>query len=182
MHRARDDCPLNEEKFMSEEQMVTYELEGEIACRANTQAQLLQPMCRSNCGSHRTAGKKQMRHIFGHGDNFGRLIYAGRRKLENGRSERCHFRSIARIISKRWRGAISHSSRRCMALPWRWSETARPRTSVSRETAYFGLPEGTRGIYRRGGSVRVPADRFCPMQDMMLTSRVLKADEAKLCE
>ena len=52
---------------------------------------------------------------------------------------------------------------------------------VADETTYFGLPEGTRGIFiGGGGSVRVARlIGFARMQDMMLTGRVLKADEAE---
>ena len=52
---------------------------------------------------------------------------------------------------------------------------------VADETTFFGLPEGTRGIFiGGGGSVRVARlIGFARMQDMMLTGRVLKADEAE---
>jgi enoyl-CoA hydratase/carnithine racemase len=52
---------------------------------------------------------------------------------------------------------------------------------VGDETTYFGLPEGTRGIYiGGGGSVRIARILgFSRMQDMMLTGRVLKADEGE---
>ena len=51
---------------------------------------------------------------------------------------------------------------------------------VADETTFFGLPEGTRGIFiGGGGSVRVARlIGFARMQDMMLTGRVLKPDEA----
>ena len=52
---------------------------------------------------------------------------------------------------------------------------------VADATTYFGLPEGTRGIFiGGGGSVRVARlIGFARMQDMMLTGRVLKYDEAE---
>ncbi len=52
---------------------------------------------------------------------------------------------------------------------------------VADETTFFGLPEGTRGIFiGGGGSVRVARLLgFARMQDMMLTGRVLKPDEAE---
>ena len=50
---------------------------------------------------------------------------------------------------------------------------------VADDTAFFALPEGSRGIFVGGGSVRIPkligAHR---MLDMMLTGRVYKAAEA----
>ena len=52
---------------------------------------------------------------------------------------------------------------------------------VAAETAFFALPEGTRGIFiGGGGSVRVARlIGFARMQDMMLTGRALKPDEAE---
>lgn len=51
---------------------------------------------------------------------------------------------------------------------------------VADETAYFGLPEGTRGIFLGGGgSVRVSKlIGFSRVTEMMLTGHVLDADEA----
>src|SRR3981189_3385369 len=52
---------------------------------------------------------------------------------------------------------------------------------VADETTFFALPEGTRGIFiGGGGSVRVARLLgFARMQDMMLTGRVLKPDDAE---
>ncbi|RZJ09478.1 MAG: crotonase/enoyl-CoA hydratase family protein, partial [Rubrivivax sp.] len=52
---------------------------------------------------------------------------------------------------------------------------------VADETAYFGLPEGQRGIFvGGGGSVRIPrlVGVAC-MTDMMLTGRVLDVNDAE---
>jgi len=51
---------------------------------------------------------------------------------------------------------------------------------VADDTAYFGLPEGQRGIFvGGGGSVRIPRLMgVARMTDMMLTGRVYDADEA----
>lgn len=50
---------------------------------------------------------------------------------------------------------------------------------VGDETSYFGLPEGKRGIYiGGGGSVRVARIiGFSRMQDLMLTGRIVRAEE-----
>ncbi|WP_457419356.1 crotonase/enoyl-CoA hydratase family protein [Roseateles sp. P5_E7] len=52
---------------------------------------------------------------------------------------------------------------------------------VADDSAYFGLPEGQRGIFvGGGGSVRIPRlIGVARMTDMMLTGRVLDADEAE---
>lgn len=52
---------------------------------------------------------------------------------------------------------------------------------VADESAFFALPEGTRGIFvGGGGSVRVPKlIGAARMADMMFTGRVYKADEAE---
>src|ERR671937_673879 len=105
---------------MSEEQTVTYELEGEIALVG------LNRPDKRNCFNPTVM--KQLREaierageeakcgiIFGHGDNFcAGPPKAGRRVGRSG----CRFRSTATPISRRWRAAISRSSRRCTARPW----------------------------------------------------------------
>jgi enoyl-CoA hydratase/carnithine racemase len=52
---------------------------------------------------------------------------------------------------------------------------------VADETTFFGLPEGTRGIFvGGGGSIRVARlIGYARMQDMMLTGRVLSAEQAE---
>jgi enoyl-CoA hydratase/carnithine racemase len=52
---------------------------------------------------------------------------------------------------------------------------------VAEDSTYYGLPEGQRGIFvGGGGSVRVPRlIGFSRMSDMMLTGRVLDADEGQ---
>ena len=52
---------------------------------------------------------------------------------------------------------------------------------VAEDSAYFGLPEGQRGIFvGGGGSVRIPRLMgTARMTDMMLTGRVYDADEAE---
>jgi len=52
---------------------------------------------------------------------------------------------------------------------------------VAEDSAYFGLPEGQRGIFvGGGGSVRIPRLMgTARMADMMLTGRVFSADEAE---
>lgn len=54
---------------------------------------------------------------------------------------------------------------------------------VAEDTAYFGLPEGQRGLFvGGGGSARIPRLMgVARMSDMMLTGRVYDVDEAVAC-
>ncbi|MEO8297271.1 MAG: crotonase/enoyl-CoA hydratase family protein [Burkholderiales bacterium] len=54
---------------------------------------------------------------------------------------------------------------------------------VADDSAYFGLPEGQRGIFvGGGGSVRIPRLMgTARMMDMMLTGRVFDADQGERC-
>ena len=176
---------------MSEEQTVTYELEGEIALVG------LNRPDKRNCFNPTVM--KQLREaierageeakcgiIFGHGDNFcaGLDLRWAAENWKTGRSERLPFPVQSQHLF-RGDGARQHSrsSRRCTARRWAagW-RPPRPRISASRtKRRSSALPEGTRGIFiGGGGSVRVARlIGFARMQDMMLTGRVLKADEAE---
>jgi enoyl-CoA hydratase/carnithine racemase len=49
---------------------------------------------------------------------------------------------------------------------------------VGDETAFFGLPEGQRGIFVGGGTVRIQrVIGYSLMADLMLTGRLLSAEE-----
>jgi (methylthio)acryloyl-CoA hydratase len=54
---------------------------------------------------------------------------------------------------------------------------------VAEDSAFYGLPEGTRGIFvGGGGSVRISRlIGVARMTDLMLTGRVLDADEGQQC-
>jgi (methylthio)acryloyl-CoA hydratase len=55
---------------------------------------------------------------------------------------------------------------------------AAPNRRVAEPSAYYGLPEGQRGIFLGGGSVRIPRlIGLQRVQDMMFTGRTLSADE-----
>ena len=175
---------------MSEEKMVTYELDGEIALvglnrpdkkncfNPEVSAQLRTAILRA--GEEAKCGI-----IFGHGDNFcaGLDLRWAAESWKTGRSERLpfqfnrntHFEVLAR-------GNIPFIAALHGATLGGGLETASAaHIRVADETTYFGLPEGTRGIFiGGGGSVRVARlVGFARMQDMMLTGRVVKADEAE---
>src|SRR5262249_31150405 len=112
------------------------------------------------------------------------LICAGRQRI--GRTDSpngCRFGSIATPISRRWPAATSRSSPRCTALRWVvvWKRQP-PRISASPTKPHISdCPRG------RAASSSAAAGRggvrgligFARMQDMMLTGRVLKCDEAE---
>ena len=152
------------------------------------QAQLLQPgrdegSCarRSSAPARRrsAASSSAMATISAPGS-----ICAGRRKAGRpGARSGCRFSSTATPISRRWRAATSPSSRRCTARRWAaGSRRPRPRISASRTK-----PRSSPCPRERAASSSAAAARcawrgcigFARMQDMMLTGRVLKADEAE---
>ena len=123
--------------------------------------------------------------IFGHGDNFcaGLDLRWAAESWKTGRSERLPFQFNRNTYFEAMaRGNIPFIAALHGATLGGGLETAAAaHIRVADETTFFGLPEGTRGIFiGGGGSVRVARlIGFARMQDMMLTGRVLKADEAE---
>ena len=123
--------------------------------------------------------------IFGHGDNFcaGLDLRWAAESWKTGRSERLpfqfnrntYFEAMARGNIPVHRGAARRDAGRRARDGRGRAYPRRRRNHVLR------LPEGTRGIFiGGGGSVRVARLLgFARMQDMMLTGRVLKPDEAE---
>jgi (methylthio)acryloyl-CoA hydratase len=175
---------------MSEEQTVTYELDGEIAlvgldrpdkrnCFNPTVMQQLRDAI------ERAGEEAKCGIIFGHGDNFcaGLDLRWAAENWKNGRSQRLPFPFNRNTYFEAMaRGNIPFIAALHGATLGGGLETAAAaHIRVADETTYFGLPEGTRGIFiGGGGSVRVARlIGFARMQDMMLTGRVLKCDEAE---
>ena len=175
---------------MSEEQTVTYELEGEIALVGFNRPD------KRNCFNPTVS--KQLRQaidrageeakcgiIFGHGDNFcaGLDLRWAAENWKTGRSERLPFPfNRNSFFEAMARGNIPFIAALHGATLGGGLETAAAaHIRVADETTFFGLPEGTRGIFiGGGGSVRVARLLgFARMQDLMLTGRVLKPDEAE---
>src|ERR1700749_4556110 len=150
---------------MSEEQTVTYELEGEIALVG------LNRPDKRNCFNPTVM--KQLRNaierageeakygiIFGHGENFcaGLDLRWAAESWKSGRSDRLPFRfNRETYYEVMARGHIPFIAALHGATLGGGLETAAAaHIRVADETAYFGLPEGTRGIFiGGGGSVRV---------------------------
>ena len=123
--------------------------------------------------------------IFGHGDNFcaGLDLRWAAENWKTGRSERLPFPFNRNTYFEAMaRGNIPFIAALHGATLGGGLETAAAaHIRVADETTFFALPEGTRGIFiGGGGSVRVARLLgFARMQDMMLTGRVLKPDEAE---
>src|ERR1700744_1016879 len=175
---------------MSEEQTVTYELEGEIALvglNRPDKRNCFNPdvMKALRAAIERAGEEAKCGIIFGHGDNFcaGLDLRWAAENWKTGRSERLPFPFNRKpYFEAMARGNIPFIAAVHGATLGGGLETAAAaHIRVGAETAYFGLPEGTRGIFiGGGGSVRVGRRiGFSRMQDMRLTGRVLKVDEAE---
>src|SRR5436305_4294909 len=177
-------------EVMSEQHTVTYELDGEVALVG------LDRPDKRNCFNPTVM--KQLREaierageeakcgiIFGHGENFcaGLDLRWAAENWKDGQSRRLPFAfNRQTYFEEMERGNIPFIAALHGATLGGGLETAAAaHIRVADETTYFGLPEGTRGIFiGGGGSVRVARlVGFARMQDMMLTGRVLKVDEAE---
>jgi enoyl-CoA hydratase/carnithine racemase len=181
---------LNKEQFMSEEKTITYELEGEIALiglNRPDKRNCFNPtvMKELRAAVERAGEEAKCGIIFGHGDNFcaGLDLRWAAENWKNGRSQRLPFPFNRNTFFEAMaRGNIPFIAALHGATLGGGLETAAAaHIRVADETTFFALPEGTRGIFiGGGGSVRVARlIGFARMQDMMLTGRVLKPEEAE---
>jgi enoyl-CoA hydratase/carnithine racemase len=175
---------------MSEEQPVTYELEGEIALvglnRPDKRNCFNPAVMKQLRGAIERAGEQaKCGIIFGHGDNFcaGLDLRWAAENWKSGRSQRLPFAFNRNTYFEAMaRGNIPFIAALHGATLGGGLETAAAaHIRVADETTYFGLPEGTRGIFvGGGGSIRVARlIGYARMQDMMLTGRVLSAEQAE---
>jgi len=175
---------------MSEEETVTYELDGEIALvglnrpdKRNCFNPLVMQQLRA--AIERAGQEAKCGVIFGHGDNFcaGLDLRWAAQNWKEGRSQRLPFPfNRHTYFEEMARGNIPFIAALHGATLGGGLETAAAaHIRVADESTYFGLPEGTRGIFiGGGGSVRVARlIGFARMQDMMLTGRVLTAEQAE---
>jgi len=178
------------------EQLVTYELDGDVALvginRAEKRNAISEPvMAQLHEAFLRAADEARCGVLFGHGDNFS----AGLDLAEAA----ARFRSGAPSTHRtrgRWTVPLDQVARG--GLPWIAAlrgaciggglEIASAcHIRVADETSFFALPEGKRGIFvGGGGSVRIQRlIGYARMADMMLTGRTLSAAEgerANLCQ
>ena len=172
------------------EQVVTYELENEVALiglnrpdKRNCLSPDLQSQLRE--AALRAGEEAKCGILFGYGENFcaGLDLAWAAENWKEGKAQRLPFRynreQYQEVIA---RGNIPFIAALHGATLGGGFETAAcAHIRIADETTFFGLPEGTRGIYiGGGGSVRIARlIGFSRMQDMMLTGRVLKPEEAE---
>jgi enoyl-CoA hydratase/carnithine racemase len=183
-------CPAEPGEVMSEEQTVTYELEGEVALvglnRPDKRNCFNPTVMKQLRGAIERAGEEaKCGIIFGHGENFcaGLDLRWAADNWKNGRSRRLPFPfNRNTYFEEMARGNIPFIAALHGATLGGGLETAAAaHIRVADATAFFGLPEGTRGIFvGGGGSIRVARlIGYARMQDMMLTGRVLSAEQAE---
>lgn len=178
------------------EQLVTYDLEGDVALVGINRAEKrnaisMQVMSELHSAFLRATDEARCGVLFGHGDNFS----AGLDLAEAS----ARFKSGAASSPKtrgRWNAPLDQVARG--GLPWIAAlkgaciggglEIASAcHIRVADETTFFALPEGKRGIFvGGGGSVRIQRLMgYARMADLMLTGRALGAwegERANLCQ
>src|SRR6202050_5461721 len=175
---------------MSDETTVTYELDGEIALvglnrpdKRNCFTPTVMKQLRE--AIERAGEEAKCGIIFGHGDNFcaGLDLRWAAENWKNGQSQRLPFPFNRNTYFEAMaRGNIPFIAALHGATLGGGLETAAAaHIRVADDTTFLGLPGGPRGIFGGGGgSIRVARlIGFARMQDMMLTGRVLKAEEAE---
>jgi len=145
---------------MSEEQTVTYELDGEIALvglNRPDKRNCFNPtvMQQLRVAIERAGEEAKCGIIFGHGDNFcaGLDLRWAAENWKTGRSQRLPFPfNRNTYFEEMARGNIPFIAALHGATLGGGLETAAAaHIRVADETTYFGLPEGTRGIFIGGG-------------------------------
>ncbi|CEH49296.1 crotonase/enoyl-CoA hydratase family protein [Xanthomonas citri pv. durantae] len=171
---------------MSESQEITFQLEGDIALiginRQHKRNAMHQAMF-EKIGEYVTAAQNSARVgiLFGHGDHFSSGLDLSEHKERTPIDTMHDSRAQGAIMDRIEQGKIPWISALSGATIGAGFElAAATHIRVADTSAFFALPEGRRGIYVGGGaSVRVARlITVTRMIDMMLTARVLTADEA----
>ena len=166
---------------------VTYALEGAVALigldRAEKRNAISNALIEALAQAvERASAEAKAAVIFGHGDHFSAGLdlaeHAERTPIEGIH----HSRRWHAVFDRIERGAIPFVAAIHGATVGGGMElAAAAQVRVADETAFFALPEGSRGIFvGGGGSVRVARlVGAARMADMMLTGRVLSAEEGE---
>jgi enoyl-CoA hydratase/carnithine racemase len=176
---------------MSDENVVTYERDGDLALiglNRPDKRNAMSPELREQllAAVLRAGDEAKCAILFGHGSNFCAgldLARASQTWNAAGGMQRLPFRYNRETeMEAIARGRIPVvAALHGATLGGGFEMAAAAHIRVADETTFFGLPEGARGIFvGGGGSVRIARlIGFARMQDMMLTGRVLKPDEAE---
>lgn len=174
------------------DQLVTYELEGKVAKiglnrPAKRNALSSELSAQLNDAVARASAEAAAGMIFSHGDHFcAGLDLAEAMTWMNDHDRHLELRigsaAAARPFDTIARGSIpfvAAISGACIGGGFELASSCHIR--VADETAFFALPEGQRGIYiGGGGSVRIARLLgVARMSDLMLTGRVLTAEEGE---
>lgn len=171
---------------MSDIQEITFQIEGDVALiginRPHKRNAMRQDMF-EQIGEYVSAAQRSARVgiLFGHGTHFSAGLdlaeHKGRTPIDTMHDSRAQGAIMNRIEQGNipWIAALNGAT---IGAGFELASSAHIR--VADASAFFALPEGRRGIYVGGGaSVRVARlISAARMIDMMLTSRVLTADEA----
>lgn len=171
---------------MSDIQEITFQIEGDIALiginRPNKRNAMRQDMF-EQVGEYVAAAQRSAKVgiLFGHGEHFSSGLDLGEHKARTPIDTMHDSRAQGAIMNRIEQGKIPWIAALSGATIGAGFElAAAAHLRVADASAFFALPEGRRGIYVGGGaSVRVARlISTARMIDLMLTSRVLKADEA----
>lgn len=173
------------------EQLITYELDGDIALiglnRVAKRNAMHPPMADALVeAAHRANEEARAAVIFGHGEHFcgglDLVATAKARAAEPADQQKMSRHSAHLGFDCIARAKIPYFSALQGAVIGMGLElAATTHVRVADTTAFFGLPEALRGIFvGGGGSVRIQRlVGYARMADMMLTRRILSADEAR---
>ncbi len=176
------------------EQLVTYEVEGDVALiglnRASKRNAINDEVLRQvRDAAQRATQEAKAGVIYGHGDNFsaGLDLAEAASWLKPGapRKKRGRWHRPFDLIARGQIPFVAALKGACIGGGLELASAAHIR--VADESTFFALPEGQRGIFvGGGGSVRIQRLMgYARMADLMLTGRVLTAAEgerANLCQ
>ena len=168
---------------------VSYALEGAVALigldRAAKRNALSDALIEElRLAVERAAGEARAGVIFGHGGHFSAGLDLAEHVARSPVEGLHHSRHWHAVFDRIERGPVPYVAALAGAVIGGGMElAAAAHVRVAEPSAFFALPEGQRGIFvGGGGSVRIARlVSVARMADMMLTGRVLSAEEAERC-
>lgn len=176
------------------EQLITYQLDGQVALIGLNRAEKRNAINREVVRTLREAVARATREaragvIFAHGANFSAGLdlaeIAPELKPGGPPRKRGYWNRSLDLVARSEVPFVVALQGACIGGGLELASAAHVR--VADDTTYFALPEGQRGIFvGGGGSVRIQRLMgYARMADLMLTGRVLSAEEgerANLCQ